>query len=73
MPPFLGLAPRKVRSTEKGREKNLEKRIPKRVFLTPWPDFVNRITMVVFSPNANALNILMYMSLSALIAHQLKK
>lgn len=73
MHPFLGLAPRKVRSTDKGREKNLEKHIPKGVCLTAWPDCVSRITMVVFSPNANALKILMYMSLSALIAHQFKK
>lgn len=73
MPPFLGLAPRKVRSTDKGREKNPEKHIPKGDCLTLWPDLVSRITTVVFSPNANALNILMYMSLSALIAHQFKK
>lgn len=34
MPPFLGLAPRKVRSTDKGREKNPEKHIPKGDCLT---------------------------------------
>ena len=63
MPPFLGLAPGKVRSTEKGTEKNPEKHIPKGPCLPHWPDFVSRITMVIFSPNTNTVNIFIYMSL----------
>lgn len=69
MPPFLGLAPGKARSTERGTEKH----IPKGPCMPHWPDFVSRITMVIFSPNTNTVNIFIYMSLSALIAHQFKK
>lgn len=53
MPPSLSLAPGKVRSTEKGTEKNPETRIHEGPCPPHEPDFVSRITIGIFSSNEN--------------------
>lgn len=63
---------RKV-NTEKEGDREKSREVHTRGTIPYWLDFVSSITIVIYSPNANALNTLIYTSFSALIAPQFEK